>query len=316
MFMNRSNKLKIGIVGSFLLLAVFVLPVFSFAKHEKKIFVDDDSKAATQDGSVGRPFRTIGAAIKNSNSNTEIHVTAGVYRENIELPKGVELFGENRDRVIITAKDKSKPVVFMNKGTKINKVTLRGGNVGIRVRSKSDAKIIKVRIEGNKEDGIKISESDNTEKFLVVMSENIIRNNGGNGVLSEKRKLSVMDNDIENNGKDGLRFASGVRAFLKNNSFKNNDRAGAVFTLDNSEIFADDNSFRSNDRDGLEISGFGKTGKITLKDSTFSRNDRYGIARIARRKFAQSVWNGIVIQKDNNFLKNDKGNLSPIIQGN
>ncbi len=307
------NKLKTTqkkeIAGAMLLLAIFILPVISLAGGNDKIYVDDNA-SGKQTGSSTHPFKTISAALEEADKHSEIHVRPGTYRENITIPKGVEVFGSDRDEVIIEAEDDDTETVEMNHKTEINKVTIREGKQGVEIDKGDRASIIDCIIENNKEDGIKIEEAPVSDKYKASITESIIRNNGRSGIYSEKRRLVIMNNEIRDNDKDGVDIEGGSRAWIYKNLIKENDASGLKMVLDGSYIWTKNNTYRDNDREGVEINLYGNTGRIDINKSKFYKNDRYGISRVQRASFPSFVWEGLTIQNDNIFWDNERSNIS------
>ncbi len=304
---------KWEIAGSLLLLAVFVAPVLSLAGSETKIYVDDDA-SGTMDGSSSNPYDTIGKALSHADENTEVHIRKGTYKENIEIPKGVEVYGSDEDDVTIKADDDNDPVVKMNHKTKINKVTIRDGKYGITVGKDDRASIIKCIIKKNDKDGIIIRPADTNDKYIVNISESEIKDNGRAGIYSEKRKLSLIENSIIDNDSDGVDLEAGAEAWIKGNKIKNNNGSGLKLTLDKSEIWTKSNTYYGNDHEGLEVNAYGEAGRIDIRKSKFYKNDRYGIAKIQRGEFASSIWDGFTVQSDVIFWENKIGIISNIIK--
>ena len=306
---NKEKSIKFKAMGSLVLLAIFVLPVLSFAGSDDKIYVDDDANGK-QTGSSTHPYKTINQAIDEADKNTEIHIRAGYYKENLELPKGVEVFGSDRKKVIIEAKNDDIETVEMNHKTEINGVTIRGGKQGIEVDEGDRAYIVDCIIEDNRRDGIKIEKAPVKDKYKVSISDSIIRDNGRSGIYSEKRRLILTENEIYDNKTDGVDIAGGSQAWIYKNKFKENGASGLKMELDGSYTWTKNNTYRNNDREGVEINAYGEAGRIDINKSKFYKNDRYGITKVQREKFALSIWDGLTIQDDNIFWDNGRANIS------
>lgn len=304
---------KAEIIGSLILLAVFILPVFLFAGGCKKIYVDDDA-SGKQDGSSKHPYKTIGAALKKADEDDEVHILPGYYRENIEIPKEVEVYGSDEDQVIIEAKDDDEPVVKMKHKTEINKVTVKKGKYGIEVGRNDRASIIECVIKDNDRDGIKIKEGEIQDKYKVSITESLIKDNGKSGIYSQKRRIILIDNEISDNNNDGVDLAAGSKAWIDGNRLKDNDGSGLKLVLDGSEIWTKNNTYYGNEREGAEINAYGGTGRIDFNKSKFYKNGRYGIARVQRGNFTLNVWQGVTIQADSLFWENGIGNVSEAIK--
>lgn len=311
--MNVAHSRRfLEIAGGMLVLAVFVLPVFVWAGNTKKIFVDD-SNTGVQDGTVAHPFRTISEALNRAHDDDEVHVASGTYRENIEIPKGVELFGEDEDDTVIIAANDNKSAVVMKHKTTIDKFTVKGGRDGIFVEKDARASIIHCIVKDNDRDGIHVREADVDEKRKVSIVKSEIEDNDRKGIFSEKRRIVLIESDVHGNGNDGADLARGSKAFLDDNVFRNNDGSGLKIALDRSSVFvASGNAFRRNGHSGIEVNAHGKPGTVSINRSKFVDNDDYGIARINRVAVPASIWKGLT-NAGNTFSSNGKGELSPIL---
>lgn len=299
-------------IGAFLLLAVFVLPFLTLAKHENKIFVDASATGA-QDGSESHPYESISQALKHADKNSEVHVASGKYKENIEIPKGVEVFGSDRDRVIIESDKRDEPTVVMKNGTKINEVTVKGGRFGIEVREDSAASIIKCVVKNSRKDGIKIKSGSVKKDNPVTISNTLIENNDGAGVFSEKRRVVITNSQILNNGSDGIDLAAGVSAWISKTKAKDNNGSGMKLVLDGSDIWTKYSTITTNDHEGIEINAYGGEGRIDINKSKIANNDRYGVAKIQRNNFSFNIWKGLTVE-DTGFAGNKLGDISGIIK--
>lgn len=311
-FFKQFNKKEI--IGSVILLTIFILPFFSYA-GSKKIYVDKNN-SGTQDGSSKHPYKTISEALRNASKNTTVNVEKGTYHENIEIPEDVTVAGSERDEVIIEANDNDDPAVKMEHKSHLDEVTVKKGRIGILVDDGDGASISECIIKNNDKEGIKIESAKVESKHEVRITDTIIKNNGKNGIFSEKRKLAIARNKIYDNDGDGIGIMPGSKAWISGNTIKDNDKSGMRINLDNSDIVAKGNTFRNNKREGIEIDASGSRGKIEIKRSKFYQNERYGIALIQRGYFQRSIWNGLIVNGDNTFWKNRLGNVSPIIRVN
>lgn len=302
-----------GLMGSLLLVAIFVLPILSLAGHKDKLYVDDNA-SGTQDGSANHPYKTIAQAFKKADKNTEVHILSGTYKENIKVPAGVEVFGSNKKNVIIKAKNSGEPAVEMNNKTSIDNVTIKDGRHGIKVGVNDKVSITKCIVENNKKDGIHIKEGSVEEKRKVTISKSEIKGNGQAGIYAEKRRVVIVDNEIINNDSDGIDLQKGAKAWVAGNRIKSNDGSGMKVVLDKSEIWTKNNSFRENKREGVEVNAYGIAGKIDINKSKFNDNGRYAIARILRGSVSPAILGGFTVQSNNVFSGNRIGNISPAIR--
>jgi hypothetical protein len=310
------GKLKALIFAS-VIFAVAV-PGFVISSHTTKVYVDDDASGA-QDGSSSHPYKTIKQAMDAVSKNSEIHISKGTYVENVNLKKGVEIFGESKSGVVIKASDKDEAVVKMEDDTTLDKVTVENGRYGVRVWGGAKASITQCIIKDNRRDGILI-EGDNIKKSTMVsVSKSEIRDNHGTGIYSKKRKLSLTDNEIKNNEGDGVDIEKGSSAWIADNQISSNDKSGMKLRIDGSNIWTKNNSIRNNEREGIEISFKGRAGKINIAKTKIIGNDRYGVAKVQRfiGEAPSPLWNRYLTFDDNNTINSNKsGDISRVFAVN
>lgn len=306
------------VLAGLALVAFLAVPVFVLG-GSKEIFVDKDA-TGTEEGTASHPFHTISEALKKAKEGTKVRVKNGTYKENITIPKGVDVVGESekREKVIIESDNDDKPTVTMKNNTAIKHITVKGGRHGVRILENAKVHIFDAIIKESDRDGIHIDSGPSNKKHRILIDGSTIKSNDRAGIFSEKRYLIIINNSIENNGSDGVDFTAGVEAWLEDNRFGDNKGSGAKFVLDGSSIFGKKNGFRNNKREGLEVSAFGKAGTIEIKRSAFVGNNRYGVARVARTLIGTRMFGnlsfGIGINSSR-FDNNDLGNISPVVYG-
>lgn len=310
--MNKKS-VKLALIS----LLVVLLPVFAFSSRKHKIFVDARA-TGSQTGSTDKPFKTIAQAMKEADEKSEIHVANGTYKENIIIKEGVEIFGESASKVIIEAKDDSEPVVLMRHKTEIDKITVKGGKYGVKVKGNAKASIIDCVIKNNEKDGIIAEEGDANGSKRVSVSETEIKNNGRAGIFSHERRLSITDNNIHDNDSDGIDIEKGSSAWIADNDIKDNGASGIKVRIDGSNIWTKKNTIRDNKREGMEVEFDGKAGRVNVAKSEFIENRRFGVARIQDFKLTSEsgkLWDKYLTFDGgkSKFLNNFGGEVSRII---
>jgi hypothetical protein len=302
------------IAGSLLVLAIVVIPVFSFAKDGTTLYVNSAASGA-QNGSSSHPFKTIGAALGAAKSGDKVNVASGTYKENITLPKKVKLVGAGKGKSVIVSDKNDESVVTMKDGSRIEGVSVRKGRVGIVVKDGAKAEIVNALVEDNRHEGVIALKADVNDDGKLSISNTEIRDNGWSGVYSEKRKLVILDSDIKSNDRSGVALAKGVKAYLDNNSVSNNRESGLSIVLDGSNVsVVGGNTFRNNRLDGIAIVSNGGSGSVIVKKSRLSENDHYGVSKTAKNGASASVWKGVSLEEGNNYFGNTNGNISPIFK--
>ena len=307
----KSGKMtKVAVV-----LAVFaVVPFLAFSSDSRKIFVDPNA-SGNQDGSSSHPFRTIAQAMEKADKRkNKIILAKGVYKENVELKKEVNLIGKGRDKSIIEARSDDRPAVVMGDGSKVNKLTIRDGKDGIRVKENAQAEIVDCDVRDNDDDGIDIEEGSLKDSERVVILDSEIQHNGNAGIFSKKRRLTIMNSEIEENGSDAMNLRRGVSAWIFGNEIRHNGGNGMELVLDNSSIFTKKNRIHSNKK-GVEINFFGVPGRIDFQKDSIFKNGEYAIIKVQKEfiQGSEALWKKYVtIGEGNDFRDNEKGNFSPI----
>lgn len=309
-----SREVFIGLAFGLLLAA----PVFVFG-GSKTVYVDKDA-SGSEDGTVAHPYSTISKALKNADKGTEVRVKNGTYKENITIPKGVDVLGDSgkRDKVTIESDNDALPTVTMKHDTALSHITIKGGRHGVRILEDAKAHIFDTEIKKSDRDGIHIDSAPRDKKHRVLIDKAKISDNDRAGIFSEKRFIVLINSDIVSNGSDGIDLALGTKAWFENNRFNDNRGSGAKLILDGASIYGKKNGFRDNKREGVEVSAFGAAGTIEFKRTAFVDNDRYGVARLARTSAGERMFGnlsfGIGIN-ESRFDANVLGGLSPIIRG-
>ncbi|MCX6763285.1 MAG: right-handed parallel beta-helix repeat-containing protein [Candidatus Moranbacteria bacterium] len=308
---NKFMKIKL-IAVTIVALIMLATPLFTFSSHSHNIYVDD-SASGTQDGSTEHPYKTIGDAMDHADENTQIHVAKGTYNENIKIKKGVEIYGSDQEDVVIDAHSDSKPAVEMNGDTLINKVTIKGGQDGIKVNNKAKASIIKCTVKNADDDGIHIVSDGLDKDKMVSISESLIEKNNRAGIYSGKRRLSITDNEIRENGSDGIVFESGISAWIAGNKIAHNMKSGMRLILDGANIWTKSNTIRDNRREGIEVNWSGAAGRIDIAKTKFWNNERFAVARVQRANFDSNRWNSsLTFDNRNQFVGSKLGDISKV----
>jgi hypothetical protein len=305
------------LMGTALVILVIV-PVIAFGKSGV-VYVNENAKGK-EDGSSSHPYKSISKALKKAKKGDEVRVKNGTYTENITIPGGVEVVSAsgNREKVIIKADNNNQPTVTMKDGSRLTRLSIKGGRHGVRVEEDAKATIYNVIIKDSKRDGIHADKARVEKSKQLVIDKVQIHDNALSGIYSEKRKISITDTDIWDNKLDGIDIEAGANVWMENSKSNANGGSGMTVTLDGSSIWTKNNSFRYNRHDGVEVAALGGAGTISLKDAKFVQNTGYGIARVSKNAQADKTLGGILQGVDksaNMFDKNGKGTLSPVIRG-
>ncbi|MCD6573662.1 MAG: right-handed parallel beta-helix repeat-containing protein, partial [Thermoplasmata archaeon] len=240
-------------------------------------------------------------AIDNATQGQTIYVESGTYYENIIINKSINLFGKNRDAVIIDGGGVGD-VIYINKTSWVNlsnftvkhsgsnsedagieiyhchNITIRDVNVseneiGMFIKYSSDNTVSNNNICNNGEEGILLEGADIAGYYTVNNSirQNTLLNNTGRGIkitLYCENNL-IFDNICNNNGYDGIYVGEDYN-YIKNNTCSNNTYYGIHLLSNNNDVA--NNSCYSNLR-GIYFEG---SDYNHVHNNTCSHN-QYGI---------------------------------------
>ena len=174
------------------------------------IFVDQSYSGNNANGSLARPYTTIGAALEAATAGTHIAVAAGTYKENISIERKVTLEGRCAQKVIIRG-GKVYATVEMIKwatGANLRGVTISGYGGGVRVEGVA-ATVERVSVRGCEGRGIWV-ESGGT----LTLRDSLVTGNrhGGIDVFGSKATVerSVVRDTRERTS--DKKFGGGIEA--------------------------------------------------------------------------------------------------------
>jgi parallel beta-helix repeat protein len=288
---------KILFAGFITFLIVFS---FSFSKAASyDIYVDKSYDEDDSDGSSGKPFKTISKAVKEAGSNDRIYVKNGKYDEDFSLKKGLEIYGENRDKTIIYGTIESKG------DNTIKNITVSGSTYGIIASGKIEIEDCGIKNSGKI--GIDLSESKQEASII----DSIISNNKGKGIYVQRtRSITIRGNSIYSNAEEGLDIRERVNGIVEENEITGNGEGGIEFIVGGSNVTISDNIIKKNKASGIASQFYSfieKTGSINIKDNTISQNGKYGFGCGIPSGGApsSSYWNESINLK-NNRIENNK----------
>lgn len=228
------KKILAIVVCIFLIIIAIQVKVIRSEELNRTIFVDDDG---------GVDYTTIQEALDNTNNGDTIFVQSGIYYENIEINKSINLIGENKDKTIIDG-NKIDDVVNINHDNVLItgfKITNSGSinNAGIKVNSNSNkisdniivnnsAGIRIIGVSENYVNGNNISYNKNGIILFIGFKENIItgnfiKNNYNDGIyLYRSENNIIIDNSIIDNKYNGINFHLSQFNTIYHNNFVNN----------------------------------------------------------------------------------------------
>jgi len=165
-------------------------------------------------GSGPGNYTRIQDAIDNASTGDTVFVYNGTYCENLVVDKTINLIGEDRNTTIIDGGGNGNVVFIVANRTTLRKFTIRNSKEGIENA------------------GIFIRRSNEN-----IVSENIICNNDGNGILSLfSRENTYSRNKVTYNKYYGLNIRESDRSTILNNTVIENGEAGIVAVYSNDTV--------------------------------------------------------------------------------
>lgn len=288
---------------------------------------DDVNVTVGQTIQVPGDAPSIQAAINLANDGDTVLVAAGIYSENVVVSKTITLASH-----YLTTQDPSfidQTVIDGNGGVAVVQVsssvgpnalitgfTIRNGDDGVKIMGK--VRLFKNRITANISDAVDYDAGGGEARF------NINENNGDDGFdLNRASAVIIEDNIIRNNGGDGLEIrlhayvGPTLTIAIRNNTIANNDRdgiqlIGQVATLTSREFFIEQNLILNNGQAGLGLLSGGNSSEtyegaslpepISLTNNTFVGNN-HGVTGGDK----MTARNNIVASSTNIGVKNVDG---------
>lgn len=295
-------------------LAIVALPFLAFGGHAV-VYVDKNA-SGTEIGSNAQPYQSIGAALKHVSGGAEVRVKKGEYKENIVIPKDVQVIsdGNDRDKVTIHGNDRDATVV-MKDGAKLSKITIKEGRHGIRIDKNAEAHIYDVLVEESDRDGIHIDQSNKKDKKHRVFIDKVeVKKSGRTGIYSEERFVVITKSNIHNNDGDGIDFQGDVKAWIEDTKVNDNKGSGLKVNLNGADIWTNKVSIRDNKREGVEVSArTAELGNFGLKKATIIGNKNFGVAKLRRGTAPASLLHNHVFIEKSRVESNGKGVVSGVI---
>lgn len=267
------------LIGAFFMHSVMLLQYDSSnrvtASTLPKFYVDDDFNSTTS-GWQSTHFDKIQDAINEAKSGDRIIVYDGLYEENIIIDKGISLFGEDVDNVIIDGGGKDSVVTITASNVDLSTFTIQnsGSNAsdaGVKLTSSSE----KCRIVENKITdcvfGFYVDRCDDT-----VFSQNHIYETTNATFFISSDKNTIEYNHIYNNENHGI--------FLNQSCKDNTIRKNTIYWNGLYGIYLNDrcedntiseNQVYENENTGIRIEDYVRNSIVSEND--VRENSNYGI---------------------------------------
>ena len=244
-----------------------------------------------------------GESITTALHNYNHIIINGVCTENISLDgetlphRVVILEGSSSASDGITAASSASPVIDINYHVfvRVKNLTLKGGQMGLKVRRNGIALISNSIVENNSGHGICACGTS-----FMLSESNTIRNNSGNGIkATDNAEVSIKSNTISgHSGGNSIQITQGAFANIESNTITGSSGQNAVeisrggsatiksntiqsayngiTVQDSSHAFLKNNTVNNNSANGLVVEN--NASVILAEGNTFSNNSQHGIA--------------------------------------
>ncbi len=146
-------------------------------------------------------YSSIQEAINNADEGATIHVSSGIYYENVVVNRTVSLFGEDRETTIIDGGGIGNVVHVTSNSTLLQSFTLQNGQFGIVFNHSYWSEFVLNHVYSCYEYGIFLRYSNNN-----IISSNIISYNSWSGIWIGGSSLNVISDNSVTNSHIGIRF--------------------------------------------------------------------------------------------------------------
>jgi len=254
----KENNQWLKMVVLFLFLAViFIATCYAFRFYENyqkmsDLYVDSNYQGRLKWGSEKYPYNNINKALESASkkkvSSINIYLKNGEYVGNIEIPENMNLYGENREKVVLKNDGSSSmlPVITLNNNTSLANITVLGGHIGIL--TKEQAIIENCSIKEFKKIGIDVAAS-NAE---IIIKNSEISNSSGKGFYLQKgRKIQLIGNLVHNNKEEGIDLRQELSGEIRENEIYKNEESGIEMVVGKSSVKIENNKIWDNGANGI-----------------------------------------------------------------
>lgn len=291
-----SNKIKLGLFLIFTI-SIFSGPFFVFAKN---CYVNEDQ--GDGDGSEDKPYETIRKALEKKCE--KIKIAKGTYDENIIIPSGVEIKGEDAKTIL-------GGTITMSNKAKIKNLYIK--NKGIIISEGANVEISKVKIS-NASIGIKTEGGGK-----LVLEDSTLTHNGKGIYLRHDTKVDLKNNKVINNREEGVDIRTNVDGIIQNNIIDSNREGGIEVVIGKSDLTISNNSLKHNKASGIALQFYrehSELGNIKISGNTLIGNGNYAIdcKNPSGGHVKNGYWSNSVSFAYNKISSNGKGELSGLCQ--
>jgi parallel beta-helix repeat protein len=189
------------------------------------------------------------------------------------LSKGIELYGESKEKTIIKGKG-SFPTVKMKNDNLLKNLTVQEGSAAIEIEGRAD--ISNCIIKNSSGNGINMLANSGE---LKIKNSKITGNRKG-FYIQKGSKASISENEVSGNKEEGIDIREKTSGSIIGNYIGGNGEGGIEVVIGSSNFFIKNNQIKKNKASGIASQFYSqaeKTGKIEIKSNTISGNGAYGL---------------------------------------
>ena len=249
-------------------------------------YVDQSySNCSQSDGSVGKPYCTVGAALAVSQSGDTIHVASGSYPEQLNLSIDLTLIGTSGAAATILQASQTI-VTVSGANVSLSGFTIQNAtDSGIAASNGATLSMTDCIVKGNvskfdEGSGLRSTQSSIVTVQRTTFQSNVTKYVYGGCILAEGGNCTIVDCTFDGNvGYVGgaIHATNGVVLTIESTTFKNHSiggDGGAISLEDSATAATIENCTFVNNQVGIEGGAIyvGSVASLDVKDSTFDSN--------------------------------------------
>lgn len=284
------------------------------------VFVDQSSDSAAANGSIEHPFIEITKALNFASKNPAfkiVHISKGVYRENLSLPKNIILAGELDNTgaplaLIQSANAGSGRVVTANTNTKLFGLSIENGEYNLYIpQDKTDVLLSNCIIAKASKWGIFNEEHSSNAPTLRIIKTTVTENQRQGAYL--KRSSVVIENSFfTKNGEEGIDLHSEMNTYINNVEVRENGEGGLETEIGDINLVIENSNFTGNKSSGINLQTFEANSSVEIRNNLIASNSDFGIRCALHAPIKSPYFSKMVqISSDNTFDKNGKVSIDP-----
>jgi hypothetical protein len=270
---------------------------------EYSLYVDGHADGSGN-GSKEDPYKKIEKALGESGNGYTIYIYDGNYDGGFDVPLGVNLYGESRDKVLISGG------IRMSNETSMYNLTVTGGGTGITIEPGADVTLEKCNITRSSKIGIDMQPGNGK---LTVSNSRIYKN--GKGLYVQKgNQLQLLGSTISDNREEGIDIRNKVDGVVKNSMISSNGESGIEIILGSSDMSISNSTISANAASGIAAqfyADFSKKGKVRINNNKIKNNNQYGVrcGNPSGGTPSGGYWEKSLNLDGNSFSGNDNGDI-------